>query len=119
MPLPATDSHQRLDREAAAADHLLGTAGPFTAFGTGRRAQAGGEDLRPRARAGNTAKRVGPMIKALKTCRLALVAPVLVAFGVAACSDTWEGMKEDTRENVQTTGEGIEKAGENIKKQTQ
>jgi predicted small secreted protein len=80
---------------------------------------ADGEEQRPRARAGNTAKEVGLMIKALKMWRLALVAPVLVAFSVAACGDTWRGAKEDTKENVQTTGQGIEKAGENIQKRTQ
>ena len=51
--------------------------------------------------------------------RLAVVAGLLLAFGVASCSQTWEGVKEDTKENVKATGEGIEKAGKNIQKQVQ
>ena len=51
--------------------------------------------------------------------RLAVVAGLLLAFGAASCSETWEGVKEDTKENVKTTGEGIQKAGENIEKQAQ
>jgi hypothetical protein len=51
--------------------------------------------------------------------RLAVVVALLLTVGAAACSETWEGAKEDTKENVKTTGEGIEKAGENIQKQVQ
>ena len=54
-----------------------------------------------------------------KRMRLAVLAGSLLALGAAACSETWEGAKQDTKENVETTGEGIEKAGENIKKQVQ
>jgi predicted small secreted protein len=51
--------------------------------------------------------------------RLAIPMLAMLAIGAAACSETWEGAKQDTRENVQTTGQGLENAGENIKKQTQ
>jgi predicted small secreted protein len=43
----------------------------------------------------------------------------LLALGLGACGRTWEGLKEDTGENLQTTGQALEKAGEDIKKQTQ
>jgi predicted small secreted protein len=55
----------------------------------------------------------------LRSVRLSVLAASLLALGVAACGNTWEGAKEDTRENVKTTGEGLEKAGENIQKRTQ
>lgn len=42
-----------------------------------------------------------------------------LAFGLAACGDTWSGMKQDTKDNVEATGEGIEKTGEKIKESTQ
>ncbi len=51
--------------------------------------------------------------------RLAVVAGLLLAFGLASCSETWKGVQEDTKENVKATGEGIEKAGKNIQKQVQ
>lgn len=54
----------------------------------------------------------------LKSVRLSVLAGLLT-LGIAACSNTWEGAKEDTRENVKTTGQGMEKAGENIQKRTQ
>jgi predicted small secreted protein len=54
-----------------------------------------------------------------KQVRLAIVGVSLLALGAAACSETWEGAKEDTKENVKTTGQGVEKAGENIQKQVQ
>lgn len=54
----------------------------------------------------------------LKNTRLPVLAAFLLALGLAACSETWRGAKEDTRENVETTGQGLEKAGENIQKQT-
>jgi predicted small secreted protein len=55
----------------------------------------------------------------LRSVRLSVLVATLLALGLAACSKTWEGAKEDTRENVKTTGQGLEKAGENIQKQTQ
>jgi hypothetical protein len=33
---------------------------------------------------------------------------------VAACGDTWRGVKQDTGENLEKTGKTIEKAGEKV-----
>lgn len=38
------------------------------------------------------------------------------AIGVAACGDTWRGVKKDTGENLEKTGNAIENAGEKVKK---
>lgn len=46
-----------------------------------------------------------------------LLAPlfVLMTTGIlAGCGDTWEGAKEDTKDNVEATGEVIEDTGEKI-----
>jgi predicted small secreted protein len=51
--------------------------------------------------------------------RLSVLLASLLALGLGACSRTWEGLKEDTGENLETTGQALEKAGEDIKKQTQ
>jgi hypothetical protein len=44
--------------------------------------------------------------------RLALI----VFFGsmLAACGSTWEGMKQDTGENMEAVGSGMESTGEDI-----
>lgn len=34
---------------------------------------------------------------------------------VAGCGDTWRGAKQDTGENLQKSGEALERAGENVK----
>jgi predicted small secreted protein len=34
---------------------------------------------------------------------------------VGACSDTWHGVKKDTGDNMQTTGQAIDDAGEKVK----
>ena len=34
---------------------------------------------------------------------------------LAACGDTWRGVKEDTGENMEKTGETLEKAGDAVK----
>ena len=54
-----------------------------------------------------------------KCVRLSVLAACLLALGSGACSRTWEGVKEDTGENLQTAGQSLEKAGEDIKKQAQ
>ena len=36
--------------------------------------------------------------------------------GLAACGDTWQGMKKDTGENMEAVGSTVEKAGEDVKK---
>lgn len=54
----------------------------------------------------------------LRRLTMAMLAAIL-AVGVAACGDTWQGAKKDTRDNVKATGEGVEKAGEKIQKSVQ
>lgn len=34
---------------------------------------------------------------------------------LAACGDTWRGVKKDTGENLQSTGRAIERAGDVVK----
>ncbi len=48
--------------------------------------------------------------------RLLLVAAMLVGVGAAlsACGDTWRGLKEDTGENLERSGEAAEDAGEGL-----
>ena len=38
-----------------------------------------------------------------------------MAASLAACGDTWRGLKEDTGQNMEKTGEAIEKAGQAVK----
>lgn len=38
------------------------------------------------------------------------------AIGLGACGDTWRGVKKDTGDNLEATGEAMEKAGEKVKK---
>jgi predicted small secreted protein len=47
-------------------------------------------------------------MKKLRSVRLSVLAASLLTLAVAACNETWEGAKEDTRENVKTS-EGLEK----------
>lgn len=37
-----------------------------------------------------------------------------LAFGLSACGDTWQGFKQDTKDNVGAVGEGMQKAGEKV-----
>lgn len=39
----------------------------------------------------------------------------LFATGLSACGDTWDGIKQDTKENVEAAGEAVEDAGEKVK----
>jgi hypothetical protein len=39
----------------------------------------------------------------------------LLVVTLAACGDTWEGLKQDTGENVEATGRAIEKVGEAVR----
>ena len=50
--------------------------------------------------------------------RLMLLAMVAV-IGLAACGDTLRGVKQDTRDNTEAVGRGVERAGENIQQQAQ
>lgn len=43
-----------------------------------------------------------------------LVLAALMLVGLAACGDTWQGMKEDTGENMEATGKAMEDAGEKV-----
>jgi predicted small secreted protein len=48
--------------------------------------------------------------------RLLLVAMLVgVAGALSACGDTWRGLKEDTGENLEKTGEAMEDAGAAVK----
>ncbi|MEM7025493.1 MAG: hypothetical protein AAF637_23350 [Pseudomonadota bacterium] len=49
----------------------------------------------------------------LKLWRFAVV--LLFGAAVAACGSTWEGVKDDTGSNLESVGESIDKAGEDIK----
>ena len=44
----------------------------------------------------------------------ALLAALLLASGLAACGDTWDGAKKDTSDNLKATGQTIEGAGEKV-----
>jgi len=47
---------------------------------------------------------------------LASLLVVSFAIGLSACGDTWRGVKKDTGENMESTGNAIENAGEKVKK---
>jgi predicted small secreted protein len=38
-----------------------------------------------------------------------------LGLNLAACSDTWQGMKQDTGQNMEAVGQSIDKAGEKVK----
>jgi hypothetical protein len=71
------------------------------------------------ARSNHETKDNAMVTATFRVVRSSVLAALLLSAGLCACSETWKGLKEDTRENVQTTEQGLEKAGENIKKQTQ
>lgn len=48
--------------------------------------------------------------------RLAALFALVAPLTLAGCGDTWKGLKKDTKENVEAVGEGLEKAGEKIRK---
>ncbi len=45
---------------------------------------------------------------------LALLTALFVAATLSACGDTWRGAKEDTSDNMKSTGQAIENAGEKV-----
>ena len=53
------------------------------------------------------------MIYHIRTVAISLFVLSLGA-GLAACGDTWKGAKKDTGENLESTGQAIEKAGEKV-----
>ncbi len=52
---------------------------------------------------------------AIRTVFLNFLALGLLAVSLAACGDTWEGVKQDTGENLEATGDALEDAGEAVK----
>jgi predicted small secreted protein len=51
------------------------------------------------------------MLRRIATPLLALS----FVMALAACGDTWEGAKKDTGENLEKTGQALEKAGDKVK----
>ena len=49
--------------------------------------------------------------------RFALV--LLLGAMLAACGSTWEGMKQDTGENLEALGGGMESTGEDIEEESE
>lgn len=49
--------------------------------------------------------------------RLALI--LLFGSMLAACGSTWEGMKQDTGENLEAVGGGMESTGEDIQEESE
>jgi predicted small secreted protein len=48
-----------------------------------------------------------------------LIVPLLAlsfVTGLAACSDTWQGAKQDTSDNMKSTGKAIENTGDKVAK---
>ena len=39
---------------------------------------------------------------------------LFLGLSLAACGDTWRGMKKDTGENMEAVGETVDKAGEKV-----
>jgi predicted small secreted protein len=39
--------------------------------------------------------------------------------GLAACGDTWRGMKQDTGQNMEEVGETLDKSGEKVEESAQ
>lgn len=52
---------------------------------------------------------------AIRSTFLTLFTLTLVTLALTACGSTWEGVKEDTGDNLEATGEAIEDAGEAVK----
>lgn len=52
----------------------------------------------------------------IRTIFLNLMALGILTVSLAACGDTWEGLKTDTGDNLEATGEAVEDAGEAVKK---
>lgn len=40
-------------------------------------------------------------------------------WAIAACSGTWSGVKEDTRDNTRAVGQGVQDVGKKIEKQAE
>ena len=46
---------------------------------------------------------------------LQLLAVLLLTFTLAACGNTWSGVRQDTGQAMEATGEAIERGGEAVK----
>jgi predicted small secreted protein len=44
---------------------------------------------------------------------------LLFSLGLAACGDTWRGMKQDTGDNMEAVGETLDKSGEKVEESAQ
>ncbi len=52
--------------------------------------------------------------------KVVVVLAVLIGMAaIASCSETWSGIKEDTRDNTQAVGQGVQDLGKKIEKQAQ
>lgn len=52
----------------------------------------------------------------IRVLLLNLMALGVLTVSLAACGDTWEGVKTDTGDNLEATGEAVEDAGKAVKK---
>ena len=43
----------------------------------------------------------------------------LLGLGLAACGDTWEGLKRDTGQNMEAVGKTFDKTGEKVEESAQ
>jgi hypothetical protein len=55
-----------------------------------------------------------PVVVAAKKRRSTFALAVLGALAAIGCQHTWQGVKEDTRNAVDETGRGLEKAGKKM-----
>jgi predicted small secreted protein len=44
---------------------------------------------------------------------------LVFGLGLAACGDTWRGMKQDTGENMEAVGETLDRGGEKVEESAQ
>ena len=44
---------------------------------------------------------------------------LVFGLGLAACGDTWRGLKKDTGENIEAVGEGLDRTGEKVEEDAQ
>ena len=44
---------------------------------------------------------------------------LMLGLSVAACGDTWRGLKQDTGDNMEAVGESVDKAGEKVEESAQ
>ncbi len=48
-----------------------------------------------------------------------LLAIAVMVSMIGACTSTWQGVKQDTRENTRSGGHGVQEVGKKIEKQTE